>query len=525
MQLMPATAAALGVTDRTDPTQSVEGGAREMARLIGKYHGDVPMALAAYNAGEGNVAKYGGIPPFKETQAYIPKVLGYMQQYSQAAPVSAEGYAGLPPAGSGAAVSQAQQTVYLQSQGQQPQVVAQPAAAAPAALPDQDATALPWGGRGQLTPINQEQLAGLPLSGSGILFPSVMQPPDSVTVGAVPQLVKSITGTSDLKKATGILGIGFGALKGASGGTGAGGKGGVAGLGGLGNLSNLKGFFGIGTKPDNTGVLAQAGIAPPWLPGQSTTFKSVATSPAVGALATAGGLALYNQGLQKRNTAATGLGGGLAGAGLALQSPQVIAAAGGPVAAAGAGLAIGGGVGLLSSGLQKGGGAGVGLDVAGGALTGAGIGFLVGGPVGALIGAGIGAAAGAVAGLIRLGIKTETEKIQAQIKQVYGIDIKDLKIVAQIKQIIDQNYGGNVAVGIRSQQVQDIIRLYALSTGQAAGLPRPEYSATITQSAASGNQLQQVYQGGQLVQNPYSGPTTYQYQTAVTNGSGAQGRD
>jgi hypothetical protein len=67
--------------------------------------------------------------------------------------------------------------------------------------------------------------------------------------------------------------------------------------------------------------------------------------------------------------------------------------------------------------------------------------------------------------------------------------------------------------------VQDIVRLYALSTGQAANLPRPMYAATIAEQGGA-LQLQPVYQGGQLVQNPYTGPTTYQYQTAVTQALG-----
>ena len=82
MQLMPATAADLGVRDVWDPYENVSGGARHLARLLSKYE-DVSIALAAYNAGEGAVERNGGIPPFQETQEYVERVLGYYRSYKR----------------------------------------------------------------------------------------------------------------------------------------------------------------------------------------------------------------------------------------------------------------------------------------------------------------------------------------------------------------------------------------------------------------------------------------------------------
>jgi soluble lytic murein transglycosylase-like protein len=80
MQLMPATAARYGVTQRTDPAQNIEAGVRYLRDLLARHEGNVALALAAYNAGEGAIARYGKrIPPYPETMQYVPAVLMRLQ--------------------------------------------------------------------------------------------------------------------------------------------------------------------------------------------------------------------------------------------------------------------------------------------------------------------------------------------------------------------------------------------------------------------------------------------------------------
>src|SRR5690242_9463214 len=85
MQLVPATARRFGVDDESNPVQNLQGGARYLKYLLDLYHGNETLALAAYNAGEQSVARYGGVPPFPETQKYVVEVKKRVAQTQQAA--------------------------------------------------------------------------------------------------------------------------------------------------------------------------------------------------------------------------------------------------------------------------------------------------------------------------------------------------------------------------------------------------------------------------------------------------------
>ncbi|MBQ7567371.1 lytic transglycosylase domain-containing protein [bacterium] len=80
MQLMPETAAELGVKDAYDPRDNIMGGTKYLSRLLDQFDGNMTKAIAAYNAGPGAVQQHGGVPPYPETQNYVDKVLGYYQQ-------------------------------------------------------------------------------------------------------------------------------------------------------------------------------------------------------------------------------------------------------------------------------------------------------------------------------------------------------------------------------------------------------------------------------------------------------------
>jgi soluble lytic murein transglycosylase-like protein len=90
MQLMPATARSYGVTDAYSPAQSIEAGAKHLRSLLRRYHGDLTLAAAAYNAGVGAVARFGGVPPYRETRAYIAKIQALHAGYRRALKLDAQ---------------------------------------------------------------------------------------------------------------------------------------------------------------------------------------------------------------------------------------------------------------------------------------------------------------------------------------------------------------------------------------------------------------------------------------------------
>jgi hypothetical protein len=277
-------------------------------------------------------------------------------------------------------------------------------------------------------------------------------------------------------------------------------------------VQNLGRTFGIGQPVQvvsGNGTVTQV----PW--AQATTMQqlgAIVKSPGMMSLALGAGTMIAMQGLQRGGVlgnAQTVGGAALAGIGAAAMFPAL------GLTYLGGGL-LGAGVGLAAAGLQRGGKVGAAMTIGGGALAGAVVGTAILPGLGTLAGAAIGAGIGAVASVIRLLNPTLMERIPKEIKRIYGVNITDRGVIAQIADLVKQKYGGNLSVAVYSEEVQNLVRLYALSVGQSqAGLPRPMYGVTMAQSGVGGLQTQPVYSGGQLVQSPYSGTTTTQLSNSL----------
>jgi len=265
----------------------------------------------------------------------------------------------------------------------------------------------------------------------------------------------------------------------AGGGAGPGGSGGI--LGGIGGLLGIGAVpvFG-GTTTPGGGVVpgVTPGTTPPFLPGGG----GIISKAGIGALGNLGGML---GGLKSF----LGFGGGVQYA-PGVATTWAASTMGQKLSALGrSNAALMGGALLAFEGLRRGGWLGVGETTAGGAL----VGFKYGGPLGAAIGAGV----GFVAGLVRLFVKSAEEKAREKIKALYGVDISDKGLLKQIVDTAKQAFGGNLDMAIRTQQVRDIVELYAMSTGQLTrGMPATVHPLDIVQT------------GGSLYQSPgYSNGT------------------
>jgi len=278
--------------------------------------------------------------------------------------------------------------------------------------------------------------------------------------------------------------------------SGIGGGGGFGGLTLPGMMPGWAGSTGIGAGGTVGGAGATGGGG--GFGGIGGMLKGMNWTGLAGGVSTMAGMGLLSSGLQKKSALQTIIGGGLLGGGIGLM--------GGPIGALG-----GLGFGLGAAGLQRGGWGGVGMTTLGGAAIGAQIGTTIFPGVGTAVGAGIGALVGFGAGIVRLFIKSASEKARSKIKSLYGIDIQTKGVLDQIVSTAKQSYGGNLDMAIRSQSIRDLIELYGMSTGQGRGaLP------TAMQA------INMFEQGGSLYQQPVSG-NPYRFNAASSAASGGGG--
>lgn len=278
-------------------------------------------------------------------------------------------------------------------------------------------------------------------------------------------------------------------------------------VGGPGGTGGFAGPVSYATASSGTGGVSLADLAI-WDAAQKTQGAGIPTGGRGGLAGILGNL----KGGFKSDTmngllAMAGLGMAVSGFNQKGAMGVVNRAGGGAMAAYGiAGKQLGlmgsAGVGLAYNGLVQGGWKGLAQTTAGGALIGA----QFGGPIGALIGAGIGAAAGG----IRMLFKGAAEKTKQRIKEIYGVDIQSQGVITQIVDIAKSQYGGDMNLALYSPQVRELIQLYAMTQGTtASNMGRPMLPVSWAMSGGSAT-VQPVYSGGNVVSNPYVGPTTAQ---------------
>jgi hypothetical protein len=270
----------------------------------------------------------------------------------------------------------------------------------------------------------------------------------------------------------------------AGGGAGAGGSGGMmGGLGGLLGIGAVPVFGGGGSGPIPGGSAGGWGT-PPFLP-QGGGSGAVPTATGAGGGVTSksgvGILANLKQSISGWKEMLTNLGNlGFKPERWSMDEAgnmTKLANARGVGGMKGGAMLAGGAI-LAMDGLRRGGKIGVAETTAGGALIGA----KFGGPLGAAIGA----IAGFATGMVRLFIKGAVEKAREKIKATYGIDITDKTLLQQIVDTAKQKYGGNLDMAIRTDEVRDLIKLYAMSTGQATkGMPATVHPLDLAQAGGS----------------------------------------